>query len=160
MESVKYFKMKHLLSILILLGFISSALAQQSFKPLSEYIQDHDIFNDNAALTYALQRCSAVYDTTQKLIYDQDPETSDDHWNTSVFLFNLAAAFHASLKSMDLETAEKEVSILIKEKAELYMKDAKSNYIRTGNYMMDTYLENDVEICIGIGDALTEATNE
>ena len=52
--------MKHLLSILILLGFMSVANSQQSFKPLSQYILDHDIQSDNGAMIYTLQRCSAL----------------------------------------------------------------------------------------------------
>ena len=152
--------MKHLISILILLGFISTALAQQSFKPLSEYIQDHDVLSDDAAMTYALQRCSAAYNTAQALIFDQDRETSDIQFETSVILGNLAVMLHASIKNMDIAQAEKEVADLIKAKVNIYMDDAKANYIKTGSYMMDTYMENDLMICKKLSEALGEALAE
>ena len=152
--------MKHLLSILILLGFISTALAQQSFKPLSEFDQDHDISSDNGALTYVLQRCSAAYNAAAALIYDQDRETSDKQFEASIYLGNLAVMLHSSLKNMELITAEKEVAELIKAKAEIYLEDAKANYIRTGSYMMDTYFQSDLTYCKVLAEGLDKGMTE
>ena len=136
---------------------MSVTSAQQSFKPLSEYVQDHDILNDNAAMTYALQRCSAAYNTAQALIYEQDKETSDTHFETSIILGNLAVMLHAEIKNMDMAKAEKEVADLIKAKVNIYMNDAKANYIKTGSYMMDTYMEDDLMFCKKLSEALGEA---
>ena len=152
--------MKHLLSILILLGFISTALAQQSFKPLSEFNQDHDISIDNGALTYVLQRCSALYNTVQALIIDQDKELSDKQFEASVFLGNLAVMLHASIKDLDLGTAEKEVADLIKAKVTIYLEDAKANYIKTGSYVMDTYIESDLTYCKVLAEGLDKGMTE
>ena len=146
--------------MLIIFGLMNLAVAQQSFKPLSEFTQDHDIFNDNGAMTYALQRCSAVYNTTQALIFDQDKELSDKQFETSVYLGQLAVMLHASIKDMDHRTAEIEVAELIKAQAEIYLEDAKANYLKTGSYVMNTYIESDLTYCKVLAEGLNKALIE
>jgi hypothetical protein len=152
--------MKQLLSILILLGFMSVSFAQQSLRPLSEIIQE-DNLDDPSIILYIYQRCSGVYLNMSAMLYKQNLVEESKQFETGQAIFALGAQYLLSQEPGQNEILAKEqIKSNIGEISTIYLGDMNSNYIANGNYTLDTYIEKDLEICKIFFDNIISNTNQ
>ena len=152
--------MKHLLSILIFFSFISVANSQQSLRSLSEIVQKENL-DDPSINLYIYQRCSGVYLTMSAMLYKQNLIEESKKFDTGQAIFALGAQY---LLSQEPGQNENSAKVLVKSNIEeistKYVKDMKSNYITNGNYTLDTYIEDDLQICKVFFDNIMSKTNQ
>jgi len=129
---------------------MSVANSQQSFKPLSQYVQDHDIYNDNGAMIYTLQRCSALLNSINAIVFDQDKDLANEYFTSSNKLGVFAASLHSKVKNIKISVAEKEVADLIVAKSKFYLADMKDNYLKSGDYVSNSYIQTDLLFCTSV----------
>ena len=152
--------MKQLLSILILLGFMSVSYAQKSLRPLSEIIQE-DNLDDPSIILYIYQRCSGVYLNMSAMLYKQNLVEESKQFETGQAIFALGAQYLLSQEPGQNEISAKEqIKSNIGEISTIYLGDMNSNYIANGNYTLDTYIEKDLEICKIFFDNIISNTNQ
>lgn len=152
--------MKHLLYIFIFLSFMSVANSQQSFKPLSQYVLDHDIQTDNGAMIYTLQRCSALLNSINAIVFDQDKVLADEYFTSSNKLGLFAATLHSKVKNIKIDVAEKEVADLIIAKSKLYLADMKDNYLKSGDYVSNSYIQKELLFCTSMANEFDKSLGQ
>tara|TARA_B100001093_G_scaffold34876_1_gene30057 strand:+ start:719 stop:1138 length:420 start_codon:yes stop_codon:yes gene_type:complete len=139
---------------------MSVSYAQQSLRPLSEIVQK-DNLDDPSVNLYIYQRCSGVYLTMSAMLYKQKLVEESKKFDTGQAIFALGAQYLLSQEPGQNENSAKgQVKSNIEEISTKYVKDMKSNYITNGNYTLDTYIENDLQICKVFFDNIMSKTNQ
>ena len=140
--------MKKLLAILTLgLLFFNTSLAQ-SLKPLQNYIDENaNSINDPVVVSYMLKRCGAVYIFASAITRD----TSIDKAEVMGSISNEAILNAGMILIEKLNWSEEEASNSLRtdvtNMVEYYKKDGSDFFARTGLYMQDNYIGDDVFIC-------------
>ena len=140
--------MKKLLAILILGLLFSNTSLAQSLKPLQNYIDENaNSINDPVVVSYMLKRCGAVYIFASAITRD----TSIDKAEVMGSISNEAILNAGMILIEKLNWSEEEASNSLRtdvtNMVEYYKKDGSDFFARTGLYMQDNYIGDDVFIC-------------
>ena len=120
----------------------------QSLKPLQKYIDENaNSINDPVVVSYMLKRCGAVYIFASAITKDTDKDTAEAMRRISNdAILNAGKILIEKLKWSKEETTKNLETDLTK-MVEYYKKDGSNFFARTGLYMQDNYIADDVYIC-------------
>jgi len=140
--------MKKLLEIIVLCLLLSENVQAQSLLSIQKYLKDNiNFLDDPITLSYLMNRCSAVYLYGSVVTNQKEPVSAEKFANAAskVYQFSLQVLMN-DLKyeyyKADLKTKQ-EIDTMFK----YYKKDGDDFYARTGKYLMNTYIGEDIESC-------------
>ena len=140
--------MKKLLGIVVLGLLWCNISFAQSLKPLQKYIDENaNSINDPVVVSYMLKRCGAVYIFASAITKDTDKDTAEAMRRISNdAILNAGKILIEKLKWSKEETTKSLETDLTK-MVEYYKKDGSDFFARTGLYIQDNYIADDVYIC-------------
>ena len=138
--------MKKLLGILVLGLLWCNVAHSKEMLSIEEYYKQHKK-TEPATLTYLGSRCSALFLLTSNLIKETDKKMSDIYMRASSDTsFFAGEVLRTEFGYTEREAIESSVKNMFKMRA-LYEKDAQDNYVRTGQYILGSYMEKDAIHC-------------
>ena len=140
--------MKKLLGIAVLGLMWCNISFAQSLKPLQKYIDENaNSINDPVVVSYMLKRCGAVYIFASAITKDTNKDTAEAMGRISnEAILNAGMILIEKLKWSEEETTKSLKSDVTK-MVEYYKQDGSDFFARTGLYMQDNYIGDDVYIC-------------
>ena len=140
--------MKKLLGILVLGLILCNISFAQSLKPLQKYIDENaNSINDPVVVSYMLKRCGAVYIFASAITRDTSIDKAEVMGRISnEAILNAGMILIEKLKWSEEETTKSLQSDVTK-MVEYYKKDGSDFFARTGFYIHDNYIGDDVYIC-------------
>jgi len=148
--------MKKLFSTILVLGLILVGNAYAgSLIPLNKYLQDNDEYlQDPITITYVVNRCSAVYLYVGAITKKKDEKTAnqfvDAHLKALRFSNEILIIQMNYSKKLASEKNIKDIDGMYS----YYEKDGQDNFTRTGNYIQNSYIGEDVVKCNEIMNVL------
>ena len=134
--------MKKLLGILVLSLLLSGNAYAKEMLSIEEYYKQHKK-TEPATLTYLGSRCSALFLLNSDLLKKTDKEISDIYMRASSDTsFFAGEVLRTEFGHTEEEAIKNSFGNMLKMKA-LYEKDAQDNYVRTGQYILGSYMEKD-----------------
>ena len=141
--------MKKLLPIILVLCLVWGGNVQaQSLISINKYLKDNvNSLEDPITLTYLVNRSSAAYifasvitDTTMPEVADNFSEAAKKNYLFSIEI--LIRDLKYEYKVAESKT-KKEIDVMFN----YYKKDGEDNYARTGKYMENSYIGEDLQQC-------------
>ena len=147
--------MKKLLGIFVLGLMLSGNAYPQSMISIKDYLEENNEFiKDPIVFSYVLKRCGAAYLYASAITIDKDKKTAESLSNAyeevSLFAVNLL------MKEMGWSQEEATKSLFkdIANMGKYYEKDGSDSFARTGSYMMNNYIGEDLRACKQIVEAI------
>jgi hypothetical protein len=140
--------MKKLLGIIVFSLLLSTNANARSMISISEYIQKNPKNSkDPITQVYIIKRCSAVNIYMFYLTEDKDSKTAENFTKAYERFFNLSAKILVKYANLDFKTAGDKVGADVDGMAQYYIKDGEDYFLRTGSYIMDNYIGDDLRYC-------------
>ena len=139
---------KPFLSILVLGLLLSGNVQAQSLISINKYLKDNiNSLEDPITLTYLMNRCSAAYIFASVVTNKTMPDSADKFTEAAnkVYLFSIEILIRDlkyEYKVADSKT-KKEIDAMFN----YYQKDGEDIYARTGKYMENSYIGEDLQQC-------------
>ncbi|MDC3397731.1 hypothetical protein OAW70_01340 [Candidatus Pelagibacter ubique] len=139
---------KKLLGILVLCSLIGGNVQAQSLISINKYLKDNiNSLEDPITLTYLMNRCSAAYIFASVVTNKTMPDSADKFTEAAnkVYLFSIEILIRDlkyEYKVADSKT-KKEIDAMFN----YYQKDGEDIYARTGKYMENSYIGEDLQQC-------------
>ena len=135
--------------LVLFFGFLFSGNAYaRSMISISEYIQKNPKNSKDPIIqNYITKRCSAVNLYMFTLTQDKDPKTAESFVKSYEHLFNLSAKILVKYVNLDFKTAGDQVTADVDGMMQYYIKDGQDYFLRTGSYIMDNYIGDDLRFC-------------
>ena len=133
-------------TLLVLLLFIPSLSWGGKLLPLSDYLIQHNP-TDPAVLEYVEYRCVSGWFGVAKIIENQDPVTSQLYQNNATELMMRLVDKYMTNNFVNKSEALENVTISVINISNIYIDEMNSNWQKTGNYFMNTYVEDDMLLC-------------
>ena len=147
--------MKKLLGIIVLVLICSSSSFAQSMMPLKKYIKENKKDSEDPIVqTYILKRCGAAYLYAASITKDKGQETADKLLKAYQKVALLAGQILMSKMNWTAETAAESIEVDMDNMLKYYDKDGSDSFARTGTYMMNNYIGEDLRHCKGIVEAI------
>ena len=142
--------MKKLITIaLTLIALTNVANAQQSLISVSEMLQ-----NPSTKPVTIYLRCTALLGSVSGVLEQanySDKDLIDNGFKAAEILMSYATGiYQGEYYLLDKSFIEDKVVDVSLEIAELYLHDMYSNYQTTGEYVLGTYVQEDMGICIDV----------
>ena len=140
--------MKKLLSIIVLGLLLGGNVQAQSLISINKYLKDNiNSLEDPITLTYLMNRCSAAYIFASVVTNKTMPDSADKFTEVAnkVYLFSIEILIRDlkyEYKVADSKT-KKEIDAMFN----YYQKDGEDIYARTGKYMENSYIGEDLQQC-------------
>ena len=137
---------------LFILGIIfqSSSYAQNTLLPLNEYLTKQDI-KSFATKEYVLLRCSASFNFIAVLLDENGADGKPSNEAAIMMVYAASLARQLNNAERQIKQSEEEIqNTMIKISKNLFSKyseDGNNNYLNTGSYFEDTYIEHDITYC-------------
>jgi len=146
--------MKKLLGIVVLGLLLSGKASAVSMVPLKDYIMENkDQADDIIVQTYIMKRCGAAYLFAASITKDKSPEVS----KTFAKAYGKVMMLAGQALMLKFGWSEEEAAISIKRDLEnmlkYYQKDGYESFSRTGKYMSNNYIGEDLKFCKGVAEA-------
>ena len=140
--------MKKLLAIIVLGLLWSNVSIAQSLKSLQNYVDENaNSINDPVVVSYILKRCGAVYIFASAVTKDTDKDQAEIFGKASnEAILNAGRILIEKLKWSEDE-ASKSLRTEVTKMVEYYKKDGTDFFTRTGLYMQNNYIGDDILIC-------------
>ena len=139
----------------MVLGLLwSNIVLAQSMTPLKEYIiENKNNTNDVITQTYILKRCGAAYLFAASITKDVNPEASKNL--TKAYGKVLMLAGQALMLELGWSENEAAMSVErdLKNMLKYYQEDGFDSFSRTGKYMENNYIGEDLKFCKGVAEA-------
>ena len=147
--------MSKILSIVALMLLFSNSVIAQSMIPLKLYVKDNkQDTEDPIVQTYILKRCGAAYLYAASITKDKNEATADDLVRAYQKVALLAGQILMSKMNWSAETAAESLEIDMDNMLKYYDQDGSNSFARTGIYMMNNYIGEDLKHCKGIVEAI------
>ena len=146
--------MKKLFSTLIVLFLLFSGnVNAQSMIPLKQYVKENKQYSkDPITQTYVLKRCSAAYIYASAITKDKlNPGNLLSAFQKT---FDFAKTILMKKMKWSEEVAEKSLETDIDNMMKFYEKDGHESFAKTGMYMMDNYIGEDLKFCKSIVESI------
>ena len=145
--------MKKLLAIIVLGLLFSRNVNAQSMIPLKQYVKENKQYSkDPITQTYVLKRCSAAYIYAAAITKDKlNPENLLSAFQKT---FNFATTILIKKMKWSEEVAAKSLKTDIDNMMKFYEKDGNESFAKTGMYMMDNYIGEDLNFCKSIVESI------
>ena len=140
--------MKKLLGIIVLGLLLGGNVKAQSLISINKYLKDNiNSLEDPITLTYLMNRCSAAYIFASVVTNKTMPDSADKFTEVAnkVYLFSIEILIRDlkyEYKVADSKT-KKEIDAMFN----YYQKDGEDIYARTGKYMENSYIGEDLQQC-------------
>ena len=146
--------MKKILGIVFLISLWSNIVSAQSMTSLKDYIiENENNIDDIITQSYVLKRCGAVYLFAASITKDVNPKISKNFAKAYGKVMMLAGQG----LMLELGWSEEEAAISIerdlKNMLKYYQKDGYDSFSRTGKYMENNYIGEDLTFCKGVAEA-------
>ena len=129
--------------------------AAQSMVPLKKYVIDNSQYvEDPITLTYVLKRCGAAYLYAATITKDKDKKISEQFTKAYRKVTMFAGQVLMEGMNWSEEVASKSLFTDIENMLNYYEIDGNDSFARTGNYMMDNYIAEDIIICNGVLESM------
>ena len=140
--------------ILVMVSWCNVSAAQ-SMISLKKYVIDNSQYvKDPITLTYVLKRCGAAYLYAAAITKDKDKETA----KTLAQAYQEVTMFAAQVLMKEMnwseEVATKSLFTDIENMLNYYEKDGNDSFARTGTYMMNNYIAEDIIFCNGVLESI------
>ena len=140
--------MKKLLGILIVSLFLSSNGFAQSMISINEFIEKNsEGSKDVIVQTYVVKRCTAAYLYMMTITKDTDAKAAESFRIAYDKLFQFAAQLLMKNLNLDVDAAGNNVLIDVDNMMKYYIEDGQDSFARTGTYVMDNYIGDDLRFC-------------
>lgn len=140
--------MKKLLGILIVSLFLTSNGFAQSMISINKFIEKNSgDSKDVIVQTYVVKRCTAAYLYMVTITKDRDAKTAETFRRAYDELFQFAAQLLMKELNLDVDTAGENVLTDVDNMMKYYIKDGQDSFARTGTYVMDNYIGDDLRFC-------------
>jgi len=133
-------------TLLALLFLIPSLSWGNLLLPLEKYITQHDL-DDPAVVEYIEYRCASVWYAIGTVIAKQEPALGEKFGESALTIFIRLVSKKMLSDEIDINSASTIVNDSLTNIGNLYMDEMNSNWEKTGNYMMNTYVETDSILC-------------
>ena len=138
---------KLFLTILFTLVLSGGAFAQ-SLITIQKYLQDNvDFLDDPITLSYLMNRCSAAYVFASIITDKKMPETADKFTKAATDNYQFSVQVLIKELNYDFYKANKKTKQEIDTMLKYYQKDGEDFYARTGKYMENNYIGEDIQSC-------------
>ena len=117
-----------------------------SLTPLIEYFEKNKS-TDPAVQVYTFYRCAAVCSFSASLLFKTNEKGAKQFVNTSSNFALMAFTVLVDKLDNQKDVAKKITTEAVDEISNLYMKDGKKNWEKTGSYFQDSYIFDDFKIC-------------
>lgn len=136
--------------IILSLIFHTSAYAKNNLLPLDEYLKNEDI-KSYATKEYVLLRCSANFKFLAQLVASSGGDFQSLINGTTLMVL-------AAIQARQITNAERQVNQskdqiqntmveIVNSLTEKYVEDGNNNWLNTGSYFQDTYIDSDRDYC-------------
>ena len=142
-QQYKKLLVKTLLALLLLIPSLSWG---NKLLPLNEYILQQDA-NDPAVYEYIQFRCASVWMGAANLIETQEPEVFEQFQDSAIKTVMVLTDKYMEFNSVDYDTAFENVTKSVINITNLYIDEMNENWQKTGNYFMNSYVEEDLYFC-------------
>ncbi len=147
--------MKKLLGIVVLGLLWCNVSAAQSMISLKKYVIDNSQYvEDPITLTYVLKRCGAAYLYAASITKDKDQKISEHFAKAYAKVTMFAGQVLMTEMNWSEEVASKSIYTDLNNMMKYYEKDGNDFFARTGNYMMDNYIAEDIILCNGVLESI------
>ncbi len=140
--------------VVLFLTFCSVSFAQSMISIKQYTIDNSNDAKDPIVQTYVLKRCGAAYLYAASITKDKSPTTAKDLLDAFDKISMMAGAILMSKMNWTVETAGESVTKDIDNMLNYYQKDGADSFARTGNYMMNNYIGDDLVYCKGVVEAI------
>ena len=141
--------MKKLSSLILVIGLIFNANAYaQSMVSISKYLKDNiNYLKDPITITYLMNRCSAVYIYASVVTNKKMPDVSNNFVNAAIKMHKFSLVTLIKEFKYKQEEAEKKTKKEVDIMFGYYQKDGEDFYARTGKYIENSYIGDDLQKC-------------
>ncbi len=140
--------MKKLLGIVVLSLLCFNISFAQSLKPLQIYIDENaNTINDPVVVSYMLKRCGAVYIFASAITKDKNKDQAEIFGKASNEAILNAGRILIEKLEWSEDEASKNLRTDVTKMVEYYKKDGTDFFARTGLYMQNNYIGDDLFIC-------------
>ena len=147
--------MKKLLGIVVLSLLLCNISFAQSMISLKKYANENKSdLEDPIVQTYILKRCGAAYLYAASITKSKDQATADSlikaYDKVAVFAGRILMSKMNWTAEVAAESLEKDMDNMLK----YYDQDGSNSFAKTGVYMMDNYIGEDIKYCKAIVEAI------
>ena len=148
--------MKKLFSTLIVLFLLFSGnVNAQSMIPLKQYVKENKQYSkDPITQTYVLKRCASGYLYAAAITKDKDPKTGEDLLNAYRTAITFTGDILMEKMNWTADVAMKSIRTDLDNMMKFYEKDGNESFAKTGMYMMDNYIGEDLKFCKSIVESI------
>tara|TARA_B100000963_G_scaffold323387_1_gene308178 strand:+ start:172 stop:618 length:447 start_codon:yes stop_codon:yes gene_type:complete len=140
--------MKKILVVLLLSIFYSNNVVAQSMISINKFIEKNsEGSKDVIVQTYVVKRCTAAYLYMVTITKDRDAKTAESFRIAYDKLFQFAAQILMKDLNLDVDAAGENVLTDVDNMMKYYIKDGQDSFVRTGTYVMDNYIGDDLRFC-------------
>ena len=140
--------MKNLIRILVVSLFMSSNVFAQSMISINKFVEKNsEDSKDVIVQTYVIKRCTAAYLYMVTITKDRDATTAESFRRAYDKLFQFAAQLLMKNLNLDVDAAGNNVLIDVDNMMKYYIEDGQDSFARTGTYVMDNYIGDDLRFC-------------
>ena len=147
--------MNKILSISAIIFLCYNGSFAQSLVPLKQYVKENKQDSEDPIVqTYILKRCGAAYLYAASITKDKSQATANDLIKAYQKVALLAGQILMSKMNWSAETAGESLEIDMDNMLKYYDQDGSDSFARTGTYMMNNYIGEDLKHCKGIVEAI------
>lgn len=145
---------KILLIIFGILVFQSTATAQSmiSLKKYTE--QNSNNYNDPVVMTYVLKRCASAYLYAAAITRPKNENQATILLSAYEKLTMFAGEILMKKMNYSEEVASKSIITDLDNMVKNYEKDGNDSFAKTGTYMMNNYIGDDLKTCKGVVESI------
>ena len=147
--------MKKLFGIAVLGLLWCNISFAQSMISLKKYARENKTdIEDPIVQTYILKRCGAAYLYAASVTKDKSQDTADSLVKAYDKVAVFAGRILMSKMNWSAETAAESLEKDMDNMLKFYDQDGSNSFARTGTYLMNNYIGDDLKYCKGIVEAI------
>ncbi len=149
--------MKRLSLYIFLVLMVCNVSYSQSMMSLKNYIEDNKGYlGDPITYAYILKRCASVYLYAGAITKDANKQTSDEFLNLYRNISFSVTKMLTEQMNWTAEVAGKNVLTDMENMGKYYEIDGNDSFARTGKYMENNYIGEDLRVCKAIVEGLNK----
>lgn len=139
------------MKVLILLAFFTIILISKSYSenmiPLKTFLKNNKNYKDKSRTVYLLKRCTSLHYFLSNNEFTKKDNNVRIRYKKDYNFFSAKLYKTLNIENSDFTKLNKKIDDEILKFSNIYIKDGKKNFVKTGSNFKKNYILQDLKIC-------------